>query len=310
MCSFEYASPQNGSIDPETSSFLPLPELQRSDADIYLFFLTAAGVLNFEPVLDDWYKATRFEQELYREGDTSGHVSIYRQNEPGSPQGCLEQHQICLPDAPSNIDCTPLMSFADIQDSRSTIALLKNASEERRQGVQWMVNTTINKMMRTMHPVSGLGIQALTARVGLDGGHQGPLPTNQWQLEVQHWYDTIMAQLQAQFVDTVKGPPNPQLEPVYRFAKTNTENQLCQNQVGSFYPDNKCRGGCAKRTLTNIPQIEDPCSWLSILQSIRPHPSLPGRGGHHTGIPTLRPDYSVSETQGLPRIRKSGMGIK
>lgn len=212
------------------SSFSPIPELRSVDADIYLFFLSATGVKFAQPVLDPWYKATTpYSQRLYQLSTLTGNFSVYMQDEPGSPLACVEQHQFCFPGALGDKDCTPLMSFNDLTEVGYISGLIND--ERRRHSVEWMFNTTISKMLQAFHPIAVLGIQALTARNSITGGHQAPLPANQWQLEIQHWHSSVMAHLQRQFLDAVTGPRDPRLETTFQFAETPTERELCSNQV-------------------------------------------------------------------------------
>ena len=57
--------------------------------------------------------------------------------------------------------------------------------------------------------MDSLGISALTARDTLLDGNQGPLPSDQWMLEVEHWHDISMAQLQRVAVELATGPSDP-----------------------------------------------------------------------------------------------------
>ncbi|KAK4445305.1 hypothetical protein QBC34DRAFT_307051 [Podospora aff. communis PSN243] len=226
---FDLAFGRNGSIHPKMSSFNPIPELSRPDADVYLFFLTASGVIFSQPVLDPWYKATTpYSKRLHQLSSLAGNISIFMQDEPGSPLACAEQNQLCWPGSSGNNKCTPLMSFNDLVDIKYLSGLFDD--EEQRHHVEWMLNTTIAKALQAFHPIAVMGNQALTARTSITGGHQAPLPNNQWQREVQHWHSSAIAHLQRQFVEAVTGPRDPRLETTFRFANSPTEKQLCSNQ--------------------------------------------------------------------------------
>jgi len=228
--SFGLAFGQNGSVHPLMSSFSPIPELRRPDADVFLFFLNAAGVIFSQPVLDPWYKATTpYQQQLHQASVFTGNTSIYMQDEPGSPLSCAEQHQLCASGAFEGKECTPLMSFSDLFDIRHVSGLTSNENKKHR--MEWTLNTTLSKMLQSFHPVAVLGIQSLTARTSINGGHQAPLPSNQWQLEIQHWHASVMAHLQRQFLEAATGPRDPKLESIFRFAETPEERDLCSNQV-------------------------------------------------------------------------------
>jgi hypothetical protein len=76
-----------------------------------------------------------------------------------------------------------------------------------------------------------LGAEALTSRYGLQQGLQGPLPKNQWQLDVQHWMGTTLALVQLMFVNTATGPSDPSLTGWFRSANNTQEQAYCNNQV-------------------------------------------------------------------------------
>jgi hypothetical protein len=219
---------RNGSVMVEQSSFSPIPQLSLSDANVYLFFLTSSAVVFTEKVEDPWYRANRTGGQMYEAAliGGQGNVTTYRQDKPGSPLGCVERHQYCFPGARDDRRCTPLTSSGDLSDP--TVYL---RDDEERQEMRWMLNTSMDRMILTMHPISMLGIQVLTSRSGLDGGFQAPLPDNQWQLDVQHWHSTAMAVLQARFISHILGPSDAGLEPVWRLAETKAERDMCRNQV-------------------------------------------------------------------------------
>ena len=81
--------------------------------------------------------------------------------------------------------------------------------------------------------VSYLGVSALTAKFRLFGGIQAPLPSNQWQLEMEHWFNTSLAALQADFVNTAAGPLDPVILNNNWLIRPNLteEHVMCSSQV-------------------------------------------------------------------------------
>ncbi|KAK1753688.1 hypothetical protein QBC47DRAFT_430588 [Echria macrotheca] len=227
---FDLAFGKNGSVHPQMSSFYPIPELNRPDADVYLFFLTASGVIFSQPVQDPWYRATKlYSRKLSQASILEGDMEIYMQDEPGSPLGCAEQHQLCFPGAPDGVDgCTPLVSFDDLLNGGYASRAIHD--ESKRPGLEWMLNTTIGKSLQAFHPIAVIGNGALKARTSITGGHQAPLPSTQWQTEVQHWHSSVLSHLQWQFVEAVTGPRDPRLNQTFQFARTPTDKSLCGNQ--------------------------------------------------------------------------------
>lgn len=248
---FDFVEPSdNGEISPGTSSFYPIPELMRPNGDLYLYYLSAPGVVFYDVVLDPWYKAELHDDSdlMHLPATLPQDVPMYRKNEPGSPLACFEQHQLCFfPSSPAGMDgterrCSPLLSSADVSNFPQVIAEALqlhsiNSSDgytdEMLQGLLWTLRSTIRKTPRTVHPIASLGNHALKSRMGLNGGKQAPLPDNQWQLDVQHWHATVMAALQGRFVNSAIGMirSHPYLEPVFRFASTPAEKRLCQQKT-------------------------------------------------------------------------------
>ena len=81
--------------------------------------------------------------------------------------------------------------------------------------------------------IDELGVSSLTARDSLLGGIQGPLPKNQWQLEVQYWHSIIMALLQRLVVEQATGPASETVYPWLVRPQTKEEQAQCHNQVGA-----------------------------------------------------------------------------
>lgn len=76
-----------------------------------------------------------------------------------------------------------------------------------------------------------LGPEALTSLKYISQGTMGPIPDNQWQLDVEYWWSTYLSSLQAGVVDTARGPSDPRLNP-YKVQPLNSHMQnMCNNQV-------------------------------------------------------------------------------
>ena len=84
--------------------------------------------------------------------------------------------------------------------------------------------------------ISAVGITSLKAREKLFSGIQGPLPNNQWQIEVENWYSTTLADLQRLTIEYAAGPADPALLQVLERPQTETERQLCHSVVSIFIP--------------------------------------------------------------------------
>ncbi|KAL1617650.1 hypothetical protein SLS54_007654 [Diplodia seriata] len=75
-----------------------------------------------------------------------------------------------------------------------------------------------------------MGISALLARRSLYTGNQGPLPDNQWQLEVEHWHLASLAILQRQVVEAANGPFDQEVIPLLDRPQHDDERKVCRNQ--------------------------------------------------------------------------------
>lgn len=220
---------RNRTIDFEQSSFVPIHDLFKEDANVSLFFLTSSAVVFTEEVLDRWYRTNKTGGQLHDQVSMGGHgnITTYRQVQPGSPLACVERQQYCFPgEDKDNKTCTPLSGSLDLINPARYLV-----DEKRRRETTWMLKTSMDRMILTMHPIAMLGIQVLTSRTGLVGGFQAPLESNQWHLDVQHWHSTAMATLQARFVHYVLGPADSRLEPLWMHPSTKVERQMCNNQV-------------------------------------------------------------------------------
>ncbi|KAI3326463.1 hypothetical protein HD806DRAFT_551441 [Xylariaceae sp. AK1471] len=75
-----------------------------------------------------------------------------------------------------------------------------------------------------------MGTESLLSKRSLSNGIQGSLPDNQWQLEVEHWYQIALAGYQKIYLDGASGPP-PSYPEEYIQRRANPEqHKLCHNQ--------------------------------------------------------------------------------
>lgn len=222
--------PYNGSLLTPYSSFVPIPELQRLDANVLLIFLSVNEIVFAAETNDPWFGAT--EMVGHKTADKaagSGRIAVYYPKEPASPMACVLQSQICGPSLPEGSRCTPLGASQDTHDAY--LALYQNAPEESWNRASWAYQAWITLAETISEVIFALGSQSLIARNSLSGNMQGPLPDNQWQLEVQHWHETSLALMQASFVETATGPNDPKVHKYVTKPKNVQEVQLCGSQV-------------------------------------------------------------------------------
>lgn len=79
--------------------------------------------------------------------------------------------------------------------------------------------------------VGRLGASALLARESFVNGIQGPLLSNQWQLEVERFQAIIMALNQRLVVEQATGPTDSQMRKFVEKPSSKEGRWLCKNQV-------------------------------------------------------------------------------
>ncbi|KAF2438610.1 hypothetical protein P171DRAFT_491268 [Karstenula rhodostoma CBS 690.94] len=80
----------------DDATFLtPIPELNRTDADVFLVFLDQSDITYLNQTDDPWFRATL--PVFY------GEYKLYRPNEPATVLGCASQLHVCSSESPS--DC-------------------------------------------------------------------------------------------------------------------------------------------------------------------------------------------------------------
>lgn len=85
----------------KSSSFSPIPQLQRTDADVTLVFLQ--NNVNYTARVDDmWFSATN------RTPGSIGEDGLWVADDPISVMGCTEQHQFCK----SDDECSDLSGWS------------------------------------------------------------------------------------------------------------------------------------------------------------------------------------------------------
>ena len=185
-----------------SSTFLPIPALNRTDADVTLLFL-ATDVEYMQPVRDPWFEA----QKEFLEFDDDFENHMFYPTHPVSVLGCTEQHQICNPavqDASGSPHghCTALTGLWPMLNTGADEISLS----ERQRTVfnRIIVNAaTYNTLGRAGLRMGGT---AMLANQHVDRTLGDGLPANQWILELNNWFGTILTSLQLSTIQFVTGP--------------------------------------------------------------------------------------------------------
>ncbi|KAK7717432.1 hypothetical protein SLS64_002924 [Diaporthe eres] len=222
----------------DNEDFSSIPGLFNPDGDTILIFLSSNGIQFFDMTSDPWYRATIPGDTVHGQQLDEGLV-VYQPEEAASPMGCVKQFQFCNPSQSSN-NCGPLASWADAQNYAAplfgiTTEDFDNAIDPPTSNVLgsrfvWLGRVLAWGQASIAGIISNLGPEALTSIKYLSTGVMGPLPVDQWQLDVRYWWATFLASLQAAVVNTAHGPTDPALDPYKVLPSNSHARDICNNQ--------------------------------------------------------------------------------
>lgn len=231
-----HARMANKTVEPRMSMFAPDTRLFRPDADLLLVFLSGNGVVFLEPTMDSWYRGS-IPYMSGRIGYTNPYArskTLYRPDEAASPMGCIQQYQYCN----AELECGELASFYDsitaaapfLNSSFEEIGGYVNVSGRTPSHFSWFQQVLSDgydfaKLLNT------LGAASLVSYRNSENGYFGRIPSNQWKLDVTHWWTTLLAAKQAAFVSAAHGPTDPLLFQDTLRPENEYMEQLCRNQV-------------------------------------------------------------------------------
>lgn len=224
----------------EFDDFIPIPGLFNPDGDTVLVFLTSNGIEFWDQTSDPWYRATVPGDTIQMQRPDK-QVVVYQSEEAASPMGCVRQFQFCNPSLSSN-QCGPLVSWADAQVESAplfgiTTAEMQNETYPNPSSAigsryAWLIQVLTWAQGTIESVILNLGPDALASLKELNDGIMGPLPNNQWQLDVRYWWATFLSSTQAAVVNAAHGPADPALDP-YKVLPMNAHaRDMCNNQVG------------------------------------------------------------------------------
>ncbi|KAF4537697.1 Cytochrome p450 protein [Lasiodiplodia theobromae] len=213
----------NGSLS-EESMFIPIKELARIDADVYLVFLSTNAVVFSQPSDDLWYPAHDLGVNITDASIES--MSLYFGDEPASPLGCVRQYQFCSGGADGS-RCTPLSSLLDAH----RVAYTRWAQDEPYwDTLRWMASAVRGTQDPLFGSIESLGSAVLESSSRKVAGIMGPLSRDQWQLDVEKWYNISLASIQQNFVEIAAGPSDGRLRDWAVKPANDGEKRFCNNQ--------------------------------------------------------------------------------
>ena len=219
----------------EESNFSPISALQANATDVTLFFLSTNGVAFSKPCDDPWYAA----HDSFFSGDDEGANDegaddegfYYNMKEPVRVLGCATRYQFCNPDPKMGHSWTPLTGI--FTATAAADALWR--TDKQREFFNTSSSSILSGAGGLVEIVQFTGISSLISRHGLVNGYQVSLPSNQWQLEVENWFGTTMADLQRATIEYVTGPADPAMFRLLNRPKTDEEHLLCRSLVSCFF---------------------------------------------------------------------------
>lgn len=218
----------NGSLVEDQSSFQPVLDLDRPAADISLIFLSANEIRFAGQSNDPWYSAhVPSSLTSMRKWGLQGDVSLYTRDDPVRVLGCTSQYQYCNPNLEPDKRCTPLSGILEVD----LLAHDLWDNDRQRALFNWTASAILQNSMAFNDVITDLGVTALTARTKMSANLQGPLPDNQWQLEVEHWFTSALADLQRMAIELATGPFDQKLTPFLQRPQIAEEQLLCRSQV-------------------------------------------------------------------------------
>ncbi|KAI0556170.1 hypothetical protein F4679DRAFT_569758 [Xylaria curta] len=213
---------------------VPIAELDRVDGDIIIVFLSGNGVLFREALDDDWYQAT-VPVSLDDSKDGNESTFRYRPLNAASPMGCVQQMQWCNSAYPRDRGCGPLAGTYDaflgaaplfnltsdeVDAANSSRPFSSKASGAR---LIWPALAILGSPASSLDLViANLGSRSLISQLLITNGVQWPIPINQWQDDVKHWWETALASVQATFAKMTMTS--------FSVPLTNEEVKMCQSQ--------------------------------------------------------------------------------
>lgn len=178
------------------------------------------------PINDPWYSAHQTVPGYSLNFTGWGNLSVgaYFADQTASVLGCAKQYQICHPGNPPR--CSRWGGKQELW------WLLKSVVQNEKQlnRTKWAIMSAL-----TGNELDGfvqtLGAASLSSKSSLVSGVQGPLPDNQWQLDVEHWHAATLVAMQGSAVDAAMGPSSKEMKQFWPGPNNEQERSVCRNQV-------------------------------------------------------------------------------
>lgn len=187
---FAYANPLNPT---DTIVWTPIPDFNRTDADVTVFFLSQNSVAYYTPVFDAWFLSSGAVNET----DHTTNRTFFFPDYSVNIMACADQYALCNPS-------TSLCSQAGGLNDLTRHGILANAPQFNLPQMITAGRLSLAAIVSsTYESVVGVGGAAasLYASSYLQDNLSPGLPDDQWRREVLGWFQTGMVKLQAYMVE-------------------------------------------------------------------------------------------------------------
>jgi hypothetical protein len=178
------------------------PALNRTDADVSMFFISANALTYTDPVDDPIFAA--HIPSVYTNDKTGHNTTVYISDHYVTLLGCAEQYQFCNPQLNRSglpEDCTLLQgnseedNFLDDIDFNNIQYNTASVINDRAQSGMYLV-------------VQNRGSSVLLAHNYIYQEVSIGLPEDQWQRELRSWFETSLAEVQVTVASIAIGVPS------------------------------------------------------------------------------------------------------
>jgi hypothetical protein len=181
------ASPRGGSL------FTPVPELNLSDAQIALLFLSSDGVWHRERTEDPWFAATR-GVPISNDLDFENRTNVFLPDEPASVVGCTFKFWLCNPKLPGS-PCRNMMQAGPPRGER-LLELWPDTND--RAAILGFLSAVETFTASPDNFYRFPGLPSLLSRGTLVGPLQvDAIPPNRWQQEMEFTFQASLAAAQS-----------------------------------------------------------------------------------------------------------------
>ncbi|RAR06174.1 cytochrome p450 protein [Stemphylium lycopersici] len=208
----------------EVNTWEPISALNVPNGDVSVFYLEMNDVMYATPVADPWFAANNGP---FNASTPEGIMQLYYGDQPIQALACVQQYQFCNPPLNNHTSCTPLMGIFDAARTASSTIF---TSSEIKDMFEWSA-LAILYMAHGFHEIAlimrGSSLLAGDTLSGL--GQQG-LPSNQWEIELEHWFKITLADLQQSILDQATGPIISEADAFHSPPTSVGARNVCSNQ--------------------------------------------------------------------------------